>query len=203
MTAVPVPSCRTLEPPPWGVASTKKALPAGAEPASRFSSKVTVSVVPSTVALAKAGGLASFGRTSRATAASPNLSLVPSLPIPWTTTSWSFAGSRPVKVCERAEASVSISDTEEPPSGVCFTCHLTGEPPVVAGVQVTVISPWFAPGAAMPVTASGQAASAHPSMTSTRRTPPGGRVLLNTVCPVNVATALPEASWSGLADGLV
>ena len=54
--AVPVPMNFWTWPPPEGVAVTVKALPAGAEPVSRSSSKVTVSVAAFTDAPKGTGG---------------------------------------------------------------------------------------------------------------------------------------------------
>ena len=96
MAAAPVPLMVRA----GAVVLTEKALPAGAELVSRSSSKVTVSVSPSTVALAKTGGLASSARTSRATALSPEN---PPVRKPQTKTSTSLVVSRFEKVWVLAE----------------------------------------------------------------------------------------------------
>ena len=86
------------------LATLRRALPtvtlkspgAGTEPVSRFSSKVTVSAVPSTVAPEKVGAIASSARTLRATAKSPNSAPVPD---PRTVMLTFWVGSRFEKTC--------------------------------------------------------------------------------------------------------
>ena len=117
---------------------TLNALPAGAEPLSSASSKVTVSCVAFTAALEKAGGVASLnGATPMVSAASP--SSVVALPLPRTWTSKVLAGGRLLKVWLPAvpltvvKVKLSVPDSRIPRS------QSVAAPPVVAGVQVTVI----------------------------------------------------------------
>ena len=94
--------------PSAGAAVTVKALPAGAEPASRSSSKVTVSVAPSTAADANAGGFAS--------------------------TRWAGSGSRPAWV---KAAAAPAADTIVPPSSSSVSAT-TATPPADASPATAV-----------------------------------------------------------------